>query len=136
MAFQWSEDLSTGAYIIDNHHKGIFKAVNSLLSAIEEGKGADEIGKVIEFLGYYVVEHFRAEERLMRKYNYYDGYLPHKTDHTQFVKDFAAFKKEFETNGATSRLVLQIQYWLYNWLMIHIGREDKKLGAFMKGRKK
>jgi len=136
MTLQWTEDLATGERIIDNHHKNIFKVANELQTAINEGKGEDAVGKIIQFLEYYVVEHFRAEEDFMTKYKYFHGYAVHKADHAQFIKDFAAFKNEFKTKGASSSLALEIQYWLFNWLTIHIRREDKKLGAFMLAKQK
>ena len=136
MTLQWSEDLATGECVIDNHHKNIFKVANDLQMAINEGKGEEFTGKILKFLEYYVTEHFRAEEDFMSKYNYFHGYAAHKADHAQFMKDFNAFKKEFATNGASASLALQLQYWLFNWLSIHIGREDKKLGAFMLSKQK
>lgn len=136
MTLQWSEDLATGECVIDNHHKNIFRVANDLQVAINEGKGEEFAGKILQFLEYYVTEHFRAEEDFMSKYNYFHGYAAHKADHAQFMKDFNAFKNEFTTKGASSSLALQLQYWLFNWLTIHIGREDKKLGAFMLAKQK
>ena len=136
MTLQWSEDLATGECVIDNHHKNIFRVANDLQVAINEGKGEEFVGKILQFLEYYVTEHFRAEEDFMSKYNYFHGYAAHKADHAQFMKDFNAFKNEFTTKGASSSLALQLQYWLFNWLTIHIGREDKKLGTFMLAKQK
>ena len=136
MAFQWTEDLATGDGVIDNHHKKIFQVANDMQAAINTGKGEASVGSILHFLEYYVVEHFRTEEDFMKKYNYVEGYAAHKADHKQFLKDFEAFKKEFAKNGAGASLALQIQYWLFNWLKIHIGREDKKLGAFMRAKQK
>ncbi|MCF6155622.1 MAG: bacteriohemerythrin [Candidatus Brocadia sp.] len=131
MAIQWTENLAVGVDMIDNQHKGIFSRVNNLLSAMAQGKGRDEVGKVITFLADYVVKHFRSEEELMIKNNY-DGYPSQKKEHAQFIQDFSGLKKEFETSGVTSHLVIQVQQRLCNWLTNHIGNEDKKIGAFLK----
>lgn len=123
--------MAVGVDMIDNQHKGIFSRVNNLLSAMAQGKGRDEVGKVIAFLADYVVKHFSAEEAIMAKNNYDD--LPsQKAEHAQFIKDFSGLKKEFETRGVTPHLVIQIQQKVCNWLTNHIGNEDKKIGAFLK----
>ncbi len=131
MAIQWTENLAVGVDMIDNQHKGIFSRVNNLLNAMAQGKGRDEVGKVITFLADYVVKHFRSEEEIMIKNNF-DGYPSQKEEHAQFIRDFSVLKKEFETSGVTSHLVIQVQQKLCNWLTNHIGNEDKKIGAFLK----
>ena len=50
MAMQWNENLAVGVDVIDNQHKGIISRINSLLNAMSQGKGRDEIGKVLTFL--------------------------------------------------------------------------------------
>lgn len=134
MALSWSEDLAVGVDMIDNQHKEIFKRVNNLLSAMGQGKGKEEVGKVIVFLADYVVKHFQAEEELMTKHNY-DGYSQQKDEHTRFIKDFSGLKKEFNDRGVTSQLTIQTQQKVCNWLTSHIGNVDKKFGAFLKTKK-
>ncbi len=131
MAMKWSDDLSIGVDLVDNQHKEIFTRVNSLLGAMAQGKGKEEVGKVLAYLADYVVKHFGAEEGLMTKYNY-DGYSKQKAEHTKFLRDFSGLKREFETQGATSHLVIQTQRQLCDWLINHITNEDKKLGTFLK----
>lgn len=131
MATKWSDDLSIGIGLVDTQHKEIFTRVGNLLTAMGQGKGRDEVGKVLTYLADYVVKHFGAEEALMTKYNYGD-YSKQKTEHTQFIKDFSTLKKEFEAEGATSHLVIKTQRQLCDWLTNHITNEDKKFGIFLK----
>ena len=49
MQMQWSEKLTVGVDVIDNQHKGIISRINSLLNAMSQGKGRDEVGKVLTF---------------------------------------------------------------------------------------
>ncbi|MEK7700013.1 MAG: hemerythrin domain-containing protein [Planctomycetota bacterium] len=65
MAVQWSENLAVGVTMIDDQHKGIFSRINTLMSAMSQGKGKEEVGKVLEFLADYTKKHFSAEEKLM-----------------------------------------------------------------------
>lgn len=131
MVIKWNDDLLTGVATIDGQHKDIFARMNNLLNAMSQGKGRDEVGNLLSFLGDYIVQHFKAEEAIMTKYNYSE-YPTQHTEHTRFTNDIATFKKKFETGGATSSLVITVQQELYNWLMNHISNLDKKLGQFLK----
>ncbi len=130
MTFQQSEDLITGINNIDCSHRWLFIMVDDLLSAMDEGKGRKALGKVFEYLDYYVMR-LQSEEEVMIGYNY-DRYLMQKIEHRQFVRDISRLRKEFDARGATLHLVVQTQHKLCNWLADHVKKEDKKLGAFVK----
>ena len=125
MLFVWDKSLEIGNDEIDSQHKEIFKRVNKLLSAMADGSGKETIGKLIAFLTEYVASHFSAEEALMRKHCYTD-YLPHQMQHNLLTTDVLRIKQEFEGQGASSDLVIQIQKKVCNWLKSHISTEDKK----------
>ncbi len=130
MAVQWSENLAVGVTMIDDQHKGIFSRINTLMNAMSQGKGKEEVGKVLEFLADYTKKHFSAEEKLMME-SKYGGYPVQKAAHTQFIKDISGLKKDFEVKGATSDILLRTQRHLSDWLTKHIVSEDKKLGTFL-----
>lgn len=135
MAIEWNDDLATGVDEIDNQHKELFKRINSLLDACTQGKGKGEVGKVLNFLEDYIVAHFNAEEAIQKKHSYPE-YEPHKALHDEFRKNFAELKKQFEKEGAGLPLVLRTNRTVVDWLINHIGRIDKALGAFLKLRKR
>ncbi len=126
MPFEWTEDLATGVALIDEQHKGIFKELNTLLDAMDYGKGRKEVCSVLDFLENYIHTHFHDEEDLMVRYDY-RGYLPHKAKHTQFIKDFNLLKQEFTKDGATLHVVVQTAQKVVDWLTNHIKVEDKKV---------
>ena len=64
MAIEWTEDLATGVNKIDNQHKELFKRINNLLEACNQGRGKNEVEKVIKFLDDYVIIHFSEEENI------------------------------------------------------------------------
>lgn len=132
MPLEWNNDLSIGVNEIDNQHKELFKRINSLLEACTQGKGKDEVGKVINFLEDYIVEHFNAEEAIQRKCASYPDYQSHKALHDEFRKKFSELKKQFENEGAGLPLVLRTNRAVVDWLIMHIGRVDKVLGSFLK----
>ncbi|MDH4121535.1 MAG: bacteriohemerythrin [Deltaproteobacteria bacterium] len=131
MAVLWRNDLSIGVELIDNQHKELFVRINNLLDACTQGKGAEEVGSVIKFLEDYVVTHFTDEVGLMTKHRYpeIEG---HKALHDQFIQGFNKLKDQFEKEGATINFVIQVNQVVVDWLVNHISRVDKKLGAFLK----
>lgn len=131
MAIEWSDDLSTGVAEIDNQHKELFRRINDLFDACNQGKGKNEVAVVMEFLESYVVEHFGMEENYMKKYSY-AGYSSHLANHTEFIKNFSVLKKDFEAEGPNADIVIRMNHLLVEWLINHIRKVDKALGAFLK----
>lgn len=127
---KWTDDLSVGVKDIDDQHKELFSRVNNLLSAMSQGKGKDEVAKVLAFLRDYVVTHFGAEERIMRERNY-PGIEAHRQEHASYTQKLSDVLKRFETSGTTSLLAIESQRLLTDWWFYHIGRTDKALGAFL-----
>jgi hemerythrin len=133
MGISWRDDLASGVNEIDDQHKEIFSRINSLLDAARQGKGKEDVGKVISFLGEYVVMHFGIEENYMNKFDYPEMQT-HKSLHRAFVDDFLVLKGGFEKDGATSPLLIQLQHRVCDWLLSHIGKTDKALGGYLKTR--
>ncbi len=134
MALEWKQNLATGVEEIDNQHKELFGKVNNLLDACNQQKGKDEVGKVVKFLEDYVITHFGAEEKMMKK-TAYPGYSLHKQQHDQFIKDFLILKDNFEKEGATTHFVINVNHKVVDWLIKHVGNTDKALGAFLLAKK-
>ncbi len=130
MNMKWTEQLSIGIVEIDQQHQELFNRINNLLQAMHEGKGKDEIQKVMAFLDDYVVSHFGTEEKYMGEYHYPE-INQHKEQHQTFTSNFNDIKKELETEGPSSTLVIQTQRKLSEWWLGHIATVDKELGAFL-----
>lgn len=131
MPIEWTERLRVGVEEIDNQHKELFKRINNLLDACTQGKGKDEVLNTLRFLDDYVTVHFTAEERLQQKYNYPD-YVSHKAQHAEFIKNISDIKKAVEEEGAGLHLVIRTNRTVVDWLINHIGKMDKKVGALLK----
>lgn len=130
MVIEWTDDLSVGIELIDKQHKDLFKAVNDLSEAMWEGKGREQMQKLVEFLGEYVIFHFGAEESLMVQKNY-PHYSSHKLLHDRFVEDFAQFKAKFDAGESDANLTAKVLDGTCGWLRNHIKKMDKELGAFL-----
>ena len=131
MGIEWTEDLAVGIEEIDSQHQELFRKINELLDACNQGKGKEVVGKIIDFLGSYVVEHFRCEEENMRKYGYPEM-GSHQVHHTQFIQSFGELKAKFETDGPGAHIVILTNRVVVAWLNSHIRNVDRQLGAFLK----
>lgn len=134
MNIEWTSDLAIGVDAIDDQHKEIFKRFDRLLSACNEGKGNEEVLKLLLFLGDYVKEHFAAEEALQRSSGYPD-YPTHKSEHVRFMSDVAKLTQSFRDEGATLPLVIQTNRTLATWLMQHIKRADTAFARHLREQK-
>lgn len=132
MLVQWLDSYAVGVPEVDAQHQEIFRRVDRLLSAMQEGKGRQEVGAMVDYLGEYVVAHFNAEEKVMARHGYPEM-AAHKALHAAFMADFAALKREFEAKGTSTLLAIQIQRRVVDWLVTHIGREDRRIAAYIKG---
>jgi hemerythrin len=130
MAIQWTEDLSTGVAEIDSQHKELFLRVNGLIEACNQGKGRNEVEKVIRFLEDYVAEHFSAEENYMVKFSY-PGYGIHRAQHLEFMEKFTNLKNQLESDGAGVHIVVKTNHIVVDWLKNHIRKTDKILASFL-----
>jgi len=131
VAIQWLDSLSVGVEEIDNQHKGLFDAVNKLYDACSQGKGRQEVGKIVDFLGEYVITHFEAEEKLQQQ-NSYPDYGKHKEEHEKFIVDFTALKNRLEAEGSTLSFVSLVNRTVSDWLIRHISSTDKAFGNFLR----
>lgn len=127
---QWTDELATGMKKVDDQHKELIKMVNDLHDALSKGKGKEIVGKTINFLSDYVVDHFKTEEKLMLDYNY-SGYLIHKSQHEQFIKEFGDLVKEVNAATAASFLAIRVQRSIVQWLINHIMNVDKHMARFI-----
>ncbi|MBF0345350.1 MAG: bacteriohemerythrin [Nitrospirae bacterium] len=131
IGMQWDESFSVNNGLIDNQHQELFKLKNDLLGVMSEGKGKEDIAKVLKFLENYVAKHFKTEEDLMVKHNYPGMELQLK-QHKALVNAVEGYKAKFIKDGPSQSLLLSIQQELDKWLKHHIKNVDIQLGNFLK----
>jgi hemerythrin len=133
MPIEWTDDLAVGIVEIDNQHQELFNQINQLLEACNQGKGKETVGKIIDFLGEYVVKHFSCEEENMKRFNYPE-FTSHKAQHTEFIKSFGELRAKFEADGPGAHIVIMTNRVVVGWLNSHIRNVDKLLGAYLKSK--
>jgi hemerythrin len=128
MSSGWDVSMTTGVPQVDNEHKELFRQVANLNQAMREGKGRNEIGKILNFVGDYVVSHFAHEEKFMEDYRCPIAEA-NKAAHNQLIAKFKELQSRFESVGNSSALTLEIHDTLKNWLVQHIRQIDTQLLA-------
>lgn len=129
----WTDDLTVGIKDIDTQHKELIARINNMFDAIITGKGKEEISGTLRFLEDYVIMHFGMEEELMLNCDYPD-YSLHLSQHMRFIEKLSELKNKFETQGASSELVIDLNRHVVEWLINHICKVDKNLGLFLNAR--
>ncbi|GAB4389081.1 MAG: hemerythrin family protein [Thermodesulfovibrionales bacterium] len=133
---EWTTDLSVGVETIDEQHRELFVKINDLVAAIKGSVCKYKIGDVIGFLEDYVAFHFGQEEAFMESFGY-PAYPAHKAQHEEFKRNFSLLKKDLvKLEGGTKPgsydLSVRTNQVVVDWILEHISKTDKALGAFLK----
>lgn len=119
----WGPMYQIGIKSIDGQHEKLVGYINQLHEAKEEGKGAEEVAKILQRLVDYTDSHFKYEEKLF-DLHHYSHEKEHKRLHEILVKEVLDFKAKFDSGNA--ELTDEVMDFLKRWLQNHILIEDKK----------
>lgn len=124
--FAWDDELSVENKFIDDDHKRLIKLINDFHDAMEQGRGNDVIGKVLNNLIIYTREHFRREEEEMKRIKY-SRLMAHQIEHEKLLKEVM----DLQSNFASGKVMLSIKVskFLRDWLRTHIQQTDKLLAG-------
>ncbi len=127
MPMAWdAATMTTGLATVDRQHQELFQQVGRLHEAMTQGRGRNEVAKVLDFLGNYVAQHFAQEERSMKEFQC-PAAATNAMAHAQFLAKFKALREQFERQGGSAAVVLSIHKTLTDWLVQHIQTVDVKL---------
>ena len=133
MDFKWDQSLATGNNVIDWQHQELFRRMEKLVTAANNGEGKDVLAEAIAFLEKYVIQHFDAEEQI-QIVNSYPEYDSHKRQHHEFRNNITELKNEFDTEGANASLLVKSIASVGNWIYNHVKQSDKALAEYLRGR--
>ena len=127
MDLSWKEGYSVGIEKFDDQHKKLVGIIARLENCYNEKADSKVASQVAGELRDYTVAHFGLEERNMQRHHY-PHYDAHKNEHDKF--------REL-TRVLFTDLVLEREKdlygkleFLFDWLVNHIGKVDKKYEAF------
>lgn len=121
------EQFATNVSAHDAEHQEIFRLVNVLGDAVASGDRSS-IGKNLDALIDYVVQHFAAEEANFAQHDY-PAAAGHKAEHDKLVATCADLQKKFhageaDVTGDTAAFVV-------GWLTDHIPNIDRLYGPYL-----
>ena len=130
---EWKEDFESGVSCIDTQHKELLNRINSLIRAVDEGKGTESLKGLFVFLDDYVIAHFGTEQEYMAEYEYPEKDI-HIIEHTFFIGELNELKASLRRGGPSSALAIEAKRRLLDWFIEHITTVDIKLCAYLKER--
>jgi hemerythrin len=129
MLIPWTPALAIGIQEIDQQHQELFYRLGKLIDGIV-GIDRAQVGKLVKFLGDYVVHHFGTEERWMIQSGF-PGYEAHKAEHDAFIQEYLHMQVEYEQKGPTALMGMRVNNWIAAWLKTHISVTDMELGRYL-----
>ena len=127
----WKDSYSIGVSEVDEQHKRLFELFEKIDRALGNEGSEYVVGEAMRELVVYVTEHFRDEERLMRRIDYarLEG---HVKAHRAFVGRIVAYLKALK--GGRMITADDLAKFLHGWLVDHVLGEDMKLAAIVRAR--
>jgi len=129
------DSLKTGIPLIDKQHEEYADLVDRFFEMASKGNvEREELSWAVDQVVKYAVEHFDAEEQLMRSvdYPYYDE---HRAKHNIFraeTDDYALFVTESVDIDVCA---ITASKWLINWFCDQVQCDDLKLARFLRSMK-
>jgi hemerythrin len=127
-ALEWDQSFATGISRFDEAHKVLFKMVNDLHDAMQEKRSKEAVGRILNGLAEYTVNHFAEEERAFAK-THYPAEAEHKQHHTKLVNQVVELQEKFQSGETV--LSQDVITFLTDWLINHIKGTDKKYGPHL-----
>lgn len=128
----WRDQLSVGSKVIDEDHQRLIGFVNDLHDAVSEAQSEKVVGKILVELIEYTRDHFKREEKLMQAGGYPD-YERHCGIHATLTRQVLVFAEKY-VRTPTDQVKRELIDFLAAWLVDHIIKEDRRIGAFMRGK--
>jgi hemerythrin-like metal-binding protein len=123
----WNQENQLGIPIIDEQHRGIVSAINSLYYFIQQGQGAEALKPTITVLAQYTALHFKTEEALMELAKY-PGLAEHIILHQALRGKTLNLTRDPMSQGDENTLLA----FLKDWWLGHINNEDRKYAPYVR----
>lgn len=132
----WLDDYNTNVEDIDEQHRILVNTINEAREKLEVDSSIEALEDITKDLLSYALYHFETEEEMMAEYNYKgynkEDYESHMKQHRDFSAQVVAVREGIKGGNPIS--TQDLLSFLTNWLINHINKTDKKLGAFLNSR--
>jgi hemerythrin-like metal-binding protein len=126
MYFAWKPEYVFGIKEIDDQHQYFVSILDRLYDGILHGAPREELGKTLETLIAYAVNHFDTEEKYFTEFNY-DGAAEHIAKHQELKSKVLDFQQKFSENKVD--ISEDLIDFLEDWLVEHLLNLDRKYVA-------
>jgi hemerythrin len=130
MMVTWKEEYSIGVMEIDEQHKKLFEIVNRIQVLLSDEFITDKYDNIIEIINElkaYTIYHFKAEEEYMLKIGY-KKFFSQKVSHKDFLEKMESIDLT-QIDNDQNKYLNEILYFVCDWLVTHILKEDKLITA-------
>jgi hemerythrin len=127
-AFVWDAKFSVGVPEIDRQHKALMDMANELKYELDGKRSIKTARQILKGLIDYTATHFSYEEQLMDQTDYAEV-EQHKALHKQLVEDVLRYNERIVQGD--DRVLNELMGFIKKWLLEHIQKTDKKLGAHL-----
>lgn len=125
----WTDALQLDINAIDVQHRWLVDTTNELHDEMN-GPNPDRavIGRIIEGLVDYTMNHFIFEEELFQRHGYPET-PEHKAEHDKFAGQALELLTQFEAGQSVGMETLE---FLKSWLINHIMKVDRAYAPFLR----
>ena len=130
MIVTWEEEYKIGVVELDEQHKKLFEIVNRIQMLLGDKFITDKFDSIIEIiheLKAYTIYHFKAEEEYMLMSGY-KKFFSQKVAHSDFVEKMNSIDFS-QIDNNQNKYLNEILYFVCEWLVTHILKEDKLITA-------
>ncbi|OAN55986.1 hemerythrin [Paramagnetospirillum marisnigri] len=118
----WTEDLSVGHEILDQHHQRLFALLDRIILVEKNATGFDSMATIISELNDYIAYHFKEEEAMMERAQF--PFLDlHRHSHQTIAMRVEDISASVNTDNFR-KVAVELHQFLSGWLVHHIEIED------------
>ena len=127
----WKPSLMIGVAEVDAQHRALFEVAGRFEAAAGALKPFNHLDELFEFLAEYGLDHFAAEERVMREIGY-PQLAQHMQEHALLKRQLASLVPQWSSEGASQAVLLAVRGFLELWLVEHVTTSDQLIGDYVR----
>lgn len=129
----WDKSYEVGIEAIDEQHRILVSTLNEADEKLSDDASQAMLERITKDLLSYALYHFETEEEQMQQFDYAKAfpqdYETHMKQHRDFSAKVVQIRDDIKMNKPINKDDLIA--FLTQWLINHINKTDKKLGAFL-----
>jgi hemerythrin len=125
----WKPEYNLGVHIVDEHHRGILAAINSLYCEMQQKKCDSILVPVFRIMYEFARIHFKIEEEFFDKLDFPDA-VSHRALHNELMETLS----EVGSKSILNRDPHQFMNFQKKWWIDHICDKDRLFRNYLLGK--